>query len=118
MLANPHRRATMGRFPHPFTVQSPKPRLHALTPSERASQVFQNRLAPLGCKIEFGSKDEGGVFISLPQIHLSDFGPTLQEAILHFVESAQEVATMQRRGGERWSKDLEAQHRLLKKVLG
>jgi hypothetical protein len=101
-----------------FKVHQERPRRFALSPSERAFRVFRDRLAPLGCKIEFGPPEEGGVFISLPEFHLSDFGPTQEEAIRNFVETAQEVASMQKRPGERWSKDLETQHRLLKKVLG
>lgn len=53
----------------------------------------------------------------MASIRLTDYGPTLEQAILNFVESAQEVADMKKAPGERWTKDLETQHRILKKAL-
>jgi hypothetical protein len=105
------------RFPLPRPIRAPKRRVHALTPFERAQRVFMERLAPIGCRIEFGPKEEGGVFITMPSIDLSDYGPTLEDAIQNFVESAREVALMRKAPGESWTKALEAQHRLLKKAL-
>ena len=118
MWTNPRPRPASALPSMRFKAHQERPRRFALSPSERALRIFRDRLAPLGCKIEFGPKEEGGVFIGLSEVHFSDFGATLEEAIRNFVESAQEVASMRRRGGERWSGDLEAQNRLFKKVLG
>lgn len=117
MHLNPHHDPVPGRYPLPVLLRQTKPRIHALPPAERAERIFRERLAPLGCRIEFGPANEGGVFIEMASIRLTDFGPTLEQAILNFVESAQEVADMKKATGERWTKDLEAQHRVLKKAL-
>lgn len=118
MLLNPHRTHSPGRFPLPVMVRQSRLRIHALSPAERSQRIFKERLAPLGCRIEFGPADEGGVFIELPSIRFTDYGATLEQAILNFVESAQEVASMRKAPGEQWTKDLEDQHRVLGKALG
>lgn len=117
MHLNPHHDPIPGRYPLPVSFRQTKPRVHALPPAERAERIFKERLAPLGCRVEFGPNGEGGVFIEMASIRLTDYGPTLEQAILNFVESAKEVAGMKKAPGEKWTKDLENQHRVLKKAL-
>ena len=110
-------RAAGKRVPRPMPMRPARVAVHALAPSARIQRVFWNHLAPLGCKIEFGPSEEGGVFITLASVDLSDYGRTLEDAIQNFVERAREVAAMRKAPGETWTKGLEAQHRLLKKAL-
>lgn len=117
-VLNPCRESRPGaRFPRPQHLRRWPRAVRALAPMARAHRIFQERLAPLGCRIEYGPASEGGVFISLPAIGLSEYGASLDEAVRNVVEAAQEVARLQRGRGERWTKKLEAQHRILKKAL-
>jgi hypothetical protein len=117
MHLNPSHNPIPGRYPHPVFLRKTVPRVHALTPMERAERIFKERLAPLGCRVEFGPTGEGGVFIEMASIRLTDYGQTLEQAILNFVESAREVADMKKAPDEQWTKDLEHQHSVLKKAL-
>ncbi|MBS1765987.1 MAG: hypothetical protein JST05_01095 [Acidobacteria bacterium] len=118
MHLNPSHETRPGsRFPAPRIFRPIPPVRRALAPLARTRRIFHERLAPLGAKVEFGSEQEGGVFITLPVAGLSEYGASLDEAVQNFVEAALEVVSMEKARGERWTKGLEAQHRLLKKAL-
>lgn len=91
--------------------------LHKLPLEHRCRRIFKERLEPLGCEIEF-EPGGSGTFIEIPSIRLTDYGATCGQAIINIVESALQVAAMRKAPGERWTKDLEEQHRVLKKALG